>query len=327
MSAPIFARALLLPCRETPSLDTIEDALLTAVLPAGDWRMLRRLPPVRPGWFLGDEALVYRWAPTLGDPSAVSHPPVTVVIDAPDRPLPPEPLDGSADQEALVAAHALGAFGPGAQPGCLVRAAGSTPEWPGAATVAAEHRGLIRVRITYALGGGGTPSPAGRSQPLELSLLTSLGTPLLELPGVLAWFHAPGERLMSRAGVRRARAHAREDQRLPVELWTHLRAWSLDDADGWMIYDTVGMATLGARDLEVAARSELLSPTDAAVFVRNLSLYTLAESDPFKSGHTAESPVGRIRAKARSRGFAAPARRVVRWAPIGGRPLPSSLQS
>jgi len=303
------------------SLDTIEDALMTAVLPVGEWDLLRRLPSVKPGWFLGDTALVYRWAPSLGDAGAAAHPPVTVVIDAPARPLP------AAGSDDLVVAHALGAFGPGAQLGSLVRASAATPDWPEAATVADEHRAMVRIRLTYALGGGGTPSPTGRIRDLELSLLTSLGVPLLELSEVMAWFHPPGERLVSRAGVRRSRLHAKEDARLPLELWTHLRAWELGDDDGWMLYDTVGMATLGARDLELAVRQERLSPTDAAVFLRNLSLYTLGESDPFKSGHTAESPVGRIRARVLPRGFTAPARTVVRWAPIGGRPLPAQLQA
>jgi len=313
---------VLLPCRAAPSLETIQDALVTAVLPDGDWAFLRSLPPVRPGWFLGDPALVYRWVPPFDGASPVTHPPVTVVIDAPARPLPVK-----ADADDLQAAYALGAFGPGAQPGCLVRAAMSTPEWPGAADVPADHQAFVRVRLSYALGGGGVADPPGRSRDLELALLTALALPLMELSEVLGWFHAPGERLLSRAGVRRALVHAREDGRVPVELWTHLRARELGDPDGWVLYDTVGMATLGARDLELAARSEQLSTTDAAVFLRNLSLYTLGESDPFKSGHTAESPVGRIRARVLPRGMLPPARRVVRWAPIGGRPLPPVLQS
>jgi hypothetical protein len=152
-------------------------------------------------------------------------------------------------------------------------------------------------------------------------------SPILELPEALAWFHAPGERLCTGQTVRRALDHAREDGRVPVEVWTHLRAWNLADSDGWVVYDTVGMPSLGARDIEVVARQEQLSATDAAVFVRNLSLYTLAEGDPFKSGHTAASPVGRLRARILPRGFAAPMRRVVRWAPIGGRTLPVALQS
>ncbi|HCH63106.1 MAG TPA: hypothetical protein DFR83_09895 [Deltaproteobacteria bacterium] len=318
---PTFVRAVLLPTRSPVSLDLLQDALETAVVPEGEWVLLRRLPPVRPGWFLGDEALLCRWIPEPSDGPV--HPPITVVIDAPDRKL---PSLGSEDAD-LTAAYALGAFGPGAAPGGLVRASQASPEWPEAAAVAGAHEGLIRVRLSYGLGAGGTAAPSGRVRDVELNLLTALVTPLLELSEVLGWFHAPGERLVSRQAVRRALKHAREDGRLPIELWTHQRAWKLADADEWVLHDTVGMPSMGGRDIELAIRADQLPPVDAAVFLRNLSLYTLDEGDPFKSGHTAESPVGRLRARVLARGFAAPVRRVVRWSPIGGRGLPAVLQA
>jgi hypothetical protein len=279
--APTFARAVLLPTRRPVSLDTLRDALVTAVVPAGELVFLRELPPVRAGWFLGDPALVFRWVPELTDGPTV--PPVMVVIDAPARPL---PTLGAQDSD-LAAAYALGSFGPGATPGCLARASQATSEWSGAVSVAAAHNSLVRVRLTFALGGGETPDASVRNRDTELALLLALAAPLLDLPEVLAWFHAPGERLCSRSGVVTALSHAKEDGRLPVELWTHLRAWQVGDADDWVLYDTVGMPSLGVRDLELAARADQLSASDAATFLRNLSLYALAESDPFKSGHTA----------------------------------------
>lgn len=317
---PTFARALLLPTRRVVSLELVQDVLETAVLPDGEWAFLRRLPPVRPGWFLGDEALLYRWMPDPAD--GPGHPPITVVIDAPARPFPAMGID----DPDVAAAYTLGAFGPGATPGCLVRAAQASPEWAGAAEVADGHQAVLRIRLSYSLGAVGVAQPTGRVREVELDLLTRLAIPMLELPQVFGWFHAPGERLVSRQTVRRARNHADEDGRLPIELWTHQRAWNLAEADGWVLHDTVGMPSLGARDIELAVRAEQLSTTDAALFLRNLSLYTLAEGDPFKSGHTAESPVGRLRARVLPRGFSAPMRRVVRWTPIGGRGLPDKLR-
>lgn len=311
---------MLLPCQGVPALDVIEDALVTAVPPQGELRLLRRLPAARPGWFLGDPSLVYRWTPSL-DADGPVHPPMTLLVDAPSRRLP-----GVDTDEDTAAAYALGAFGPGAVPGGLVRAAATTPEWSEAAGVVDAHTAVLRSRLSYAIGGGGHADPPGRDRDLELAVLSALASPLLELGEVLGWFHAPGERLCSRAAVRRALAHAAEDGRVPVELWTHLRAFAVGDPDGWVLYDTVGMPSLGARDLELAARADRLSGADAAVFLRNLSLYALARADPFKSGHTTESPVGRLRARVLGRGLRAPARRVVRWAPMGGRPLPLSLE-
>jgi len=315
---PTFLRGLVLPASGAPTLDVIEDALLTAVFD-GELSLLRRLPPVRPGWFMGHEALVFRWTPPFGDGGPV-HPPIAVVIDVPDQPMPT--LDGSAD---TAAAWTLGAFGAGAAPGGLQRAAATTPAWDAAARVVSEHTAMVRIRLSYTLGTGSSAAPLDRDRDTELALLTALGLPLLELPEVLAWFHPAGEALRSAAQVRRALRHAREDDRLAVELWCHTRSFEVGDADGWAVYDTVGMGALGARDLELCARTEQLPPGDALRFLSNLALYTLAENDPFKSGHTAESPMGRIRAATRARGFAAPPRKVVRWAPIGGRNRPVAI--
>ena len=317
--SPTFVRGLVLPAGQAPSLEAIEDSLLTAVFD-GELSLLRRLPAVRPGWFMGDEALVYRWTPPLVGGAGPVHPPVTVIIDAPARPMPT--LDGSAD---TAAAWTLGAFGAGAAPGGLQRAASTTPAWEQAPRVVAEHAAMLRIRLSYSLGGGVSVPPDSRHRDTELALLTALALPLLELPEVLGWFHAPGEALRSPAQVRRALRHAREDGRFALELWSHTRAFEVGDDDGWAVYDTVGMPALGARDLELCVRTAQLSPPDALRFIANLALYTLAERDPFQSGHTAESPMGRIQAATRRRGFAAPPRKVVRWAPVGGRSRPVSI--
>jgi hypothetical protein len=316
--SPTFVRGLVLPASGAPTLDVIEDALLTAMID-GDLSLLRRLPAMRPGWFMGDDALVYRWLPRVVSAAEV-HPPITVVIDAPDRPMPT--LDGSAD---TAAAWTLGCFGAGAAPGGLQRAASTTPSWSESETVVGAHTGMVRIRLSYSLGTRSSAAPVNRVRDVELALLTALAVPLLELREVLGWFHAAGEALRSPAQVRRALRHAREDDRFPFELWCHTRAFEVGDPDGWAVYDTVGMSALGARDLELCARTEQLQPGDALRFLSNLALYTLAEQDPFKSGHTAESPIGRIRAVTRARGFAAPPRRIVRWAPIGGRTRPMGI--
>lgn len=325
-AAPLFCRTLLFPTTEAPELDLLQDALTTAFLDSGDLSLLRRLPPVRPGWFLGSPALVYRWTPDLDSPGARIQRPLTVLVDSVAESL-PEALSGGALTEDVAAAWALGCFGAGAAPGALRRAL-RHPGWPDAAAMLATHRGVVRIRLSYAFGQGDDahPNPADRDRTAERALLTALALPILELPTVLGWLHAPGEALRQPREVRRALQHARDDKRLPIELWTHARVTPVADTGGWLLVDTVGMEDFGARDVELAVAPDSVAIEDAVRFVRNLSLYAVAEHDRFKAGHTAEGPAGRLIARPRGRGVLDPPRRVVRWVPVGGPSVPHVLQ-
>ncbi len=317
--APIFVRTVLLPCQGIVSMDAVEDALLTASTPTGDLVRVRLLPARGPGWFLGEPSIVLRWSDGLDAAPLSGHPPITVLVDVVPRRIPLAPEE----EGDLAAAWALGAFGAGTASGALLRSIEGGG--PTARDVVEQHDSFLRVRLTYALGAAGVADPAGRQMAQELAVLMSVARPLVDIPEVRGWFHGPGEVLRMPAEVRAAIRHAKEDKRLPIELWTSVRAMSVDEA-GWCVVDSVGMAALGNRDLEWWIAPGTVPASDAALFLRNLTLYAISEPVDFKTGHTAASPAGHIEAKLLGRGFRAPQRRVVRWTATAGPALPDGMR-
>jgi hypothetical protein len=227
--------------------------------------------------------------------------------------------DGMGDPEeaaALFAAWGTGAFGPLVFPGNLERAVQQAHALDDAAGLADKHKAFVRLRTTYAIGQGKDAKlmPDDWDPMQELLALVGVSRALLDVPGALAYFDPNAELLLPKAEIDEALAHADQAQVPPLDLFTHVRFFRIDE--GWAVMDTLGMDRFFLPDLEIAF-TKSVDPAKAADFLRNVQLYVLKNGPVIEEGHLVDGPEGKLRALKREQGLVEPPRPVIRFVPDG----------
>lgn len=277
----------------------------------------------------------------LGTPAVLLHSklpggerqPGDVVVDVIDRPWPDEMADPTRDPE-LFAAWSMGCLGPHVTPGCLTRAVQQSGHWPDARAAVADHRAFIRIRTRRPAEDHVAPDPLQELKVITAAVQALLSLSVQALPGVelpgagaICCFNPNGERLLTRDALAARLDLASQHQREPLDVWTNVRLIKLDqDAPGWLLADTVGMAQLDAADHEACMPVDRFEPADVVAFLRNAAWYTFSRRTTINAGDTMPGPAGSTwRAFLPGASLVPPSRPVVRWLPVDVTEPPAAL--
>jgi hypothetical protein len=249
------------------------------------------------------------------------------VVDLVPHPW-PDGMGNPTTEVTLFGAWASGHFGPGAYPGNLLRASQQAWSWKEAAQVAARHTAFLRVKTSYIFGGqSDAPIMPKSYEPLpELEFVTKICLTLFQLREALCYFNPNGELLLPKATLEKRLKQSQSAGPPPLDLWANVRMFKLHPSPAWSLMDTVGMIQLDVVDHEACFRTQKYDPEKVAVFLRNISLYTLGENPVFENGNTADGPGGiRWQCHAYENGLVDPPRSVLRWLPMDGEERPPML--
>jgi hypothetical protein len=236
--------------------------------------------------------------------------------------------DPKGDSE-LFGAWTFGFFGPFTFPGNLQRATEQCWVWADGKTVAARHKGFIRLRSSYAFG-------AQDQQPIlpkdydpvpELLLVTEIARATLRIKGALCYFNPNGESLRGTEFVDEVLKRHAQGGPLPLDLWCNVRLFNLADADGWCLMDTVGMEQLDLREQEACFLGARYEAGQLPGFFYNVAGYILTNGPVIKDRDTINGPAG---VNWQGRHFAQtlvppPRGQVLRWLPVDGSRPPRKL--
>jgi Domain of unknown function (DUF4261) len=246
-----------------------------------------------------------------------------VTVDVVDRPWPDDMGDPKTAPE-LFAAWGMGQFGPFTYPGALKRALQQPWIWREAREVVGPHGAFLRVRATYAGGADSPVIPAGYDPLAELRFLTSVAGAVLAHPRALAYFDPNGEVLLSGKLVGDSLAHAAQHGLPPLDLWSGIRLYNLEE--GWALMDSVGNGQLDMPDHEAVFRKGPFELPDVDRFLRNMAHYVLENGEVIHDWDTADGPGGvRWRARLSPEPLTSPPRRVLRWFPENESAVPGFL--
>jgi hypothetical protein len=113
---------------------------------------------------------------------------------------------------------------------------------------------------------------------------------VLESAAVELILWSPTQQMLAPADFRRRYAEAQELAN-PVYGFLNVRFFKIDNSDGDMIMDTLGLGALGLTDFQIHYRQ--LEPDPVAQFLYNLGAYAFEKGDVIEDGHTVEGPGGR----------------------------------
>ncbi|MBI5533757.1 MAG: DUF4261 domain-containing protein [Deltaproteobacteria bacterium] len=297
----MFMQGLAVLLRERPSLDDIEQAL-------SGFDIVKRVEPGEFSWMSGLFGVVVAMRPQVNG---------YVVVDVVDRPWPDAMGDPKTDS-LLFGAWSMGFFGPLTFPGGMQRAVSHAYGWPGAKAAAEGHRAFVRVRVSYVLGAaaGAPVAPADQDAEGELMFATNVARALSRIPGALAYFNPNGEVLLHPDELHLSMGQARDQDLPPLDAWSNVRMFKVDDA--WMMMDTVGLGQLDLEDHEAWFRKGACDPNSVGTWLRNLSVY-VQRGGKIADGDTSDGPRGvHWRARRVDESQLSPPRAVIRWAPDDG---------
>jgi hypothetical protein len=237
-----------------------------------------------------------------------------VAVDLVDRPWPDDMGDPKTAPE-LFAAWSLGHFGPFTYPGGLKRALQQPWIWPEAREAAGPHGAFLRIRLAYVGDVDSPVMPADCDSLAELRFVTSVALAILDHPRALAYFDPNGEVLLPGNLVRDSLAHAEKHGLAPLDLWSSIRLYNLEE--GWTLMDSVGNGQLDMPDHEAVFQKAPKGPfelQDIDRFLRNMAYYILENGEVIEDGDTTDGPGGgRWRARICPEPLTSPPRRVFRW--------------
>jgi len=238
----------------------------------------------------------------------------------------PDHMGDAKTESMLFSAWAMGHFGPLTFPSGMRRAAEQCWSWQNGREAVDSHAAFVRLRLSYTFGADGDARvmPADCDPEHELLFLTKMASALLESESALCYFNPNGEVLLPKAALDAALKHHAAEDVLPINLWSNVRMFKLDEQ--WLLMDSVGNGQLDTLDHEAAFPKEAFSPNEVAGFIRNMTLYVLEKGDVIKDGDTAEGP-GDVnwQAKRFEKGISDPPRQVLRWLPLGQKGIPEFL--
>ncbi|MFO0863212.1 MAG: DUF4261 domain-containing protein [Gemmataceae bacterium] len=280
---------------------------------------IARRAPAAESWPMGEASLLLPFRPEANG---------MVIIDVVNHPWP----DGMGDPQAdptLFGAWAMGNFGPFAFPGGLQHASQHAWAWEEGREVAGKHQAFVRMRLSYVFGADdAAPALPLDYKPLdELQFLTDLLVPILNLPEALCYFNPNGEVLRDRNFVEGVLEFSRERGLPPLDLWSNIRFFRLED--NWLMMDTVGNAQLDLPDLEACFVASTYDLEEIDVFLRATTSYLLEEGDIIESEDTIKGPGRKTWVAHRCEdSYSTPPRRVIRLIPDDGvRPPVAVLRS
>lgn len=232
------------------------------------------------GWAQGGDGLIVTYRPDVNGYANV---------DVVARKWPDHMGDPTTEPE-LFAAWTFGHFGPNAYPGNLERAAEHNLTWEGAKAATDKHAAFVRVRLSYVFGAGDdSPLLPDDAEPRdELKFLYGIAGKLLKLPGALALFNPGGEVLCELETLDRALQWASDNELEPLDVWSNLRFFQLDDS--WSLMDTVGGAQLDLPDIEAVFQPGKNDPNEVAALLRNITGYLIEAGNVIEDGHTVDGP-------------------------------------
>jgi len=171
----------------------------------------------------------------------------------------------------------------------LARAKLNSWSWPEGKTAPEGHGGFIRLRMSYAFG---LPDkaclPAGYEPVAELQFLSRAVMVLLREASVICYFNPNGEVLRGEAGFREVFEGCRRQNKLPVQLWTNVRLFNMDQR--FRLMDTVGNGQMDIADVEAIFPKDKYAPRDVDYYLRNVTLYLLGLKREIKSGEAIDGP-------------------------------------
>jgi hypothetical protein len=306
MPKGFFSQGVAVLLKNEVSLDEMADAL-------GEFEIVNRVESTE-SWEFGGPSLTLAYRREVNG---------LVSVDIVAQPWPDE-MGHPQEAPTLFGAWSMGHFGPFAFPGSLQRAVAHDYVWRDAKTVVPQHGAFLRIRASYIFGAGDDAPvlPADYDAIGELHFVTGVATALLKLPQALCYFNPNGEIALDRATLEESLAYDREQQLTPLDVWSNVRMFRLDEP--WTMFDLVGMGQLDAPDQEACFAGTRYDGSAVAGFLRNIALYVLQNGEVIKDGDTTDGPGSmRWRAYSFDESLADPPRRVLRWLPDDGQtPLP-----
>lgn len=286
----------------------VRDQIRTAL--ANNFEIAKEVPAGN-DWRFGGPALIVPFRPEVNGYGAV---------DVVGQVWPDSMGDPKTDPMTF-GAWALGQFGPLTYPGGLARAGQHAWAWAPAGTIAAGHRGFIRVRTSYGFGLPDTPViPQGYDPLAEMHFLNRAVIALLEVPSILCYFNPSGEVLRDRDSFGDVWGACIEQEKLPLPLWMNIRFFRLNEGLGFM--DTVGNGQLDTPDVEALFPSARYRPADMDYYLRNVTHYFLDTDREIKTGEAIDGPGENNLTwtiEVLENGLVPPPRRVLRVYPIADR--------
>lgn len=236
------------------------------------------------GWAQGGDGLIVTYRPDVNG---------YFNIDVVSQPWPDHMGDPTAEPE-LFAAWTFGHFGPNAYPGNLERAAEHNLTWEDAKEVAGKHKAFVRIRLSYVFGASDNAAmqPDDADPRDELNFAYGIADKLLRMPGALALFNPGGEVLCELDTLEQATAWAIENELEPLDIWSNLRFFQVDET--WSLMDTVGNAQLDLPDMEAVFQPAQSDPNDVAALLRNVTGYMIENGAVIEDGHTVDGPAGDV---------------------------------
>jgi hypothetical protein len=304
----MFSQGLAVLLSSSPTLEELENLL------TGFGQLSRK--PASESWEISGPAVVVPYRPEVNG---------YVNVDLVEHSW-PDDMGHPKEKPLLFASWSMGHFGPCSFPGNLARAIEQAWAWPAAKDVVPNHKAFIRVRSSYLFGAGPEIKclPQDYAAFPELQFLTGIVQALMKHPRALSYFNPNGEVLKNAKDLDDALAFSKSHSLPPLEVWSNVRLFNLDD--GWLMMDTIGMHQLDLPDHEACFRKGAFHPNDVANFLRNASLYLLNQGEIVKDGNTMDGP-GKCRWQAKSfeKPLSPAPRRVLRWLPSDGYKPPQRL--
>lgn len=308
MSKGFFTQGVCVLLEQTVSLEQIESAL-------ADFEVVGR-NEAGESWVFSGPSVTVSYRPEVNG---------YVAIDIIDRPW-PDHLGDPKEEPTVFGGWSMGHLGPYAYPGGLGRAAGQCWRWEEGKTAPERHEAFIRVRSSYVFGAEDDKKimPEDYAAFPELEFVTQIAGALLRLPGVLCYFNPNGEVLRDQAGLADALEFSRENDLPPLDVWSNVRLFTLDE--DWSAMDVVGSWQLDIPDSEACFQNSGYELGEMANFLRNVTLYLLNHGDVFKDGDTMDGP-GEVRWQVNHEedALSVPPREVLRWMPMDGSEVPPEL--
>ena len=239
----------------------------------------------------------------------------------------PDTMGSSQENADIIAAWSMGHYGPFAHSGGLTRATDNATHWEQASDELARQMAFARIKITYSLGcESADPIVQEKCDPRgELDYLISIVQALLKHPSAIGYFNPNGEVLMNTQQLQESLTYHREQQLAPLEVWSKIRAYHIDES--WTLMDCVGNEQLDLPDHETGFNRHEISMDEMAAFVRNATMHMLTDPDDvIRDGDTSHGPGDMPWEGYRATDpLSDPPRRVIRWLPANAKELPEML--
>jgi hypothetical protein len=252
---------------------------IKAALKKGKFDIVKELP-THQNWHFSGPTLIVAYLPEVNG---------YVSVDVVDKIWPDAMGDPKSDPMTF-GAWSMGQFGPLTFPRGLARAGQHAWNWQPGRTVAEQHRGFIRIRLSYAFGAkDDDPIFPNDIDPLaELRFVSRIVLALFKAPGAICYYNPNGEVLRDEASFREVWDGCEREHKTPLALWMNVRFFNLDDKLGFM--DTVGNGQLDLQDVEAIYPKVNYEPGVIDYYLRNVTHYLMELGRPLQTGEDIDGP-------------------------------------